>query len=121
MTGTIIAGLRALHYGVLAYGLIGWAIPIAEALIFYLIFLPLLVVQWWFNRDSCILDNVETWLTTGIWRAPQHNPGEGNFVRNLIERVFRVRLSDAANNGLVYGLMALFFAFAAAHLAFLTP
>ncbi len=113
----LIAGLRIVHYAALAFGALGWLIPSTPVLIAYLVFLPAIALQWRLNQDSCLLDNVESWLRHGRFRAPGTNPDEGAFVANLIHRVFGVRLTRAGADRLIYGLMMAFFILGAAHLA----
>lgn len=112
----LIAVLRTLHYAALAYGMLGWLIPDRTALIVYLVFLPLIVLQWLLNKDSCLLDNLESWLRHGRFRARDANPDEGSFIANLIERALGIRMTPAGVSRLVYGLMGIFFALGAAHL-----
>ena len=58
----------ALHFAVMLFIVFGWALPQAGALVFYLVFLPAVVVQWQFNKNSCVLNNGESLLRTGRWR-----------------------------------------------------
>ncbi len=114
---TLIAGLRAVHYAALAFGAIGWLIPVKGVLIAYLVFLTLLVVQWRLNRDSCLLDNAESWLRHGQFRAGPANPNEGAFLANLVHRVFGIMVHEPLASRLIYIVMAVFFIFGAIHLA----
>src|SRR5215469_5739136 len=61
-----------LHFAVMIYILVGWGAPYRPALLFYLAFLPAVAVQWQFNKNSCVLNNVESLIRTGQWRDP-HN------------------------------------------------
>lgn len=101
----------------LAFGALGWAIPVKAVLIAYLVFLPALAVQWRLNRDSCLLDNLESWLKHGRFRAGAANPNEGAFLANLVHRVFRIRVLEPLASRLIYIAMAILFAFGAFHLA----
>lgn len=112
----VLPPLRVIHYAVLGYGCVGWVVPDDGWLVFYLVFLPACALQWRLNRDTCILNNVETWLVTGRWRAPEANPEEGGFIPAVVERVFGHRLDAAGTARLTYGLMALFGLLAAVHL-----
>ncbi|BCW87978.1 hypothetical protein sos41_11150 [Alphaproteobacteria bacterium SO-S41] len=112
-----ITVLRAVHYGVLFFGLVGWLIPNQTVLVIYLAALIALVLQWRINADTCILDNIESWLRHGRFRAPETNPNEGAFLANFIHRVTGIRLTRAGADILIYSLMALFFVLGAAHLA----
>lgn len=78
-----------LHFAVMLYIVFGWGAPRAT-LYFYLCFLPAVVIQWRFNRNSCILNNLESKLRTGNWRNPA-NPEEGAWLFTLV----RTRLGIA--------------------------
>jgi hypothetical protein len=117
LLGVALVALRTLHYAALGFALVGWAIPDRNMLIGYLAFLPLVALQWRINRDTCVLDNVESWLRYGRYRAGGANPDEGSFIANLIERVFGYRLTPRGAAWLVYGLMVVLFAAGAGHLA----
>jgi len=58
------------HFVVMIYIVLGWLVPIRASLIFYIAFLPLVFVQWQFNKNSCVLNNIESLLRTGNWRSP---------------------------------------------------
>jgi len=55
-----------LHFAVMIYIVLGWAVPLRGALLFYEFFLPAVAIQWQFNKNSCVLNNVEegAWLLT---------------------------------------------------------
>jgi hypothetical protein len=97
-------GLFSFHLGVGAYILTGWMIPSYPALIFYLIFVPLVALQWWVNRGSCILNNLESRLRFGRWRAPQ-NHEEGGFLRMIATWAFGVKPAAAFLDRTSYGTM----------------
>lgn len=111
----LIAVLTALHYAVLAWGLLGWLVPDEAWLWAYLIGAPLIAVQWLLNRNTCVLNNIEGWLRTGRWRNPEHAQ-EGGFIAHIVERALGIRLSPSAVNFLSYGLLGLFWMLALAHL-----
>lgn len=113
----LLSALRLLHYAALAYGMLGWLVPSTAALVVYLIYLPLIVLQWWLNHDTCVLDSLHSRLSTGAWRAPAANPDEGQFIRNLVARVFGADLGPSGASRLTYGLLGLFFLLGVLHLA----
>lgn len=78
--------LKILHWVLVGFALVGWLATSAPWLLAYLIYVPLMVIHWSFNENSCIVNNFETWLMTGKWRN-QHNPEEGAFVRTALIRV----------------------------------
>ncbi len=71
-----------LHFAVMIYILLGWAVPLAGALYVYLGFLPAVALQWQFNKNSCVLNNVESLIRSGQWRDP-HNKEEGAWLLTL--------------------------------------
>jgi len=117
VTAAIIAALRIVHYAALAFGALGWLIPVKGVLIGYLVFMIALVIQWRLNRDSCLLDNAESWLRHGRFRAGEANPNEGSFLANLVHAVFGIRVHEPLASQLIYIVMAIFFVFGAIHLA----
>ena len=105
-----------LHVAVFLFIALGWALrPI---LLFYLIFLPLVVLHWRLNRGACLLNNVENWLRHRRWRAPAENPEEGAWLRTLLASATGITLSPAAMDRLIYGAMALFWLLGWVHFAY---
>lgn len=96
-----------IHLAVLVTVLAGWAAPWRGALMAYLVFLPALYVQWQFNKDSCILNNIETWLRTGAWRNRAVNPEEGAWLLTLITDVTGWAVTERQINLLSYSVLAL--------------
>src|SRR5262249_10267709 len=60
------------HFAVLIFIVAGWAVPFAPALWLYLAFIPAVAIQWQFNRNSCVLNNAESWLRYGTWRSERN-------------------------------------------------
>lgn len=79
--------LKGLHWVLVGFALVGWLATSEPWLLVYLIYVPLMVIHWSFNENSCIVSNFETYLLTGKWRN-EHNPEEGAFVRTALLRVF---------------------------------
>jgi len=75
-----------LHFAVMIYIVIGWLVPVAAMLVFYLCFLPAVAIQWQFNKNSCVLNNVESLIRSGQWRDP-HNKEEGAWLLTLATSV----------------------------------
>ena len=71
-----------LHFAVMIYIVLGWAVPLHAALYFYMGFLPAVAVQWQFNKNSCVLNNFESLLRSGQWRDP-NNKEEGAWLQTL--------------------------------------
>jgi hypothetical protein len=110
-----IGALRALHYAILAWGVVGWAIPSIPWLVAYLILMTLIAVQWMINRNTCILNNLESWIATGRWRD-ETDANQGGFIAGVVQMATGRRPSDRAANILSYGLLAVFWALGFAHL-----
>jgi hypothetical protein len=101
----LILALKTLHWIIVLYGVSGWLSPNEGWLIVYLVFVPIMVIHWRFNDNSCILNNIETWLLTGKWRN-KHNPEEGGFVHTTLLRVLGWAPSARVMDQVIYGLMA---------------
>ena len=78
------------HLAISGYVLLGWLLSPAPALAFYLLLLPAIATQWYVNRGSCVVNNIESWLRSGRWRDPA-NPEEGGFLLMLCHWLFRAR------------------------------
>jgi hypothetical protein len=98
-----------LHFLVLIYIVAGWALPWRGALMFYELFLPAIAVQWWFNANSCILNNIESKIRTGSWRSPA-NPEEGAWLLGLIRSWLGIPVTHLQVEILTYGVLALLWA-----------
>lgn len=101
----LIQFLQVLHWIIVGTVLTGWALLEGPWLVFYLAFLPAMVVQWRLNQDTCIINNFESWLTTGSWRS-EENPEEGACARKTIERILGIKLPEQTFNVFIYLLMA---------------
>lgn len=100
-------GLVAAHIAIMGYVLLGWLSHSRIALYLYLLFLPLIALQWIFNSGASVLCNFETYVRTGHWRD-RRNSDEGAFLINLLERLTGLRPSPAQMMTVVYSLMFLF-------------
>lgn len=104
-----------LHLGIMIFIALGWAVPQTGVLLVYLVFLPAVFVQWQFNRNSCVLNNMESLFRTGRWRDPG-NVEEGAWLAGLIRSVLRLDLKPRQLDVFVYVVMALFWGLALDHL-----
>ena len=95
LIGPLMAVLNIVHWGLVIYALIGWLPNSGFWLIVYLIWLPALNVQWYFNNNSCILNNFESWLRTGKWRD-ENNPEEGAFIHTALTRITGLDIPEKA-------------------------
>jgi hypothetical protein len=116
-----LASLVALlHVLILIWGVTGWLIPSRGWLIAYMIATPLIAAQWLLNRNTCLLNNLESWLKTGRWRDAA-DPGQGGFIAQIVRVLTGVVLTPAQVNALSYGLLALFWLLAYGHWRWLAP
>lgn len=74
-----------LHLLVIVFVLFGWLIGISEVLIIHIVFIPLMIIQWRFNNDTCVLTNVENSLREGQVEKEQQ---QGKFIKSLLAKVF---------------------------------
>ncbi|HEX7726520.1 MAG TPA: hypothetical protein VF410_08180, partial [Rhizomicrobium sp.] len=74
------------HFAMMLYIVGGWSIPFKPALWFYIFFIPSVVLQWRLNRNTCIINNIETMIRTGKWRNVQ-NTEEGGWLWTLARRL----------------------------------
>jgi hypothetical protein len=102
------------HLLIMAYFVLGWAVPWVPALWFYLAFVPGVAVQWQFNKDACILNNLESWLRTGRWRDPG-NREEGAWLATLCEEWTGWRPGLTMVNAFTYSVLALLWVMALIH------
>jgi hypothetical protein len=96
------------HIAVLVYVVLGWGVPVKAWLLFYLVFLPAMLLHWKCNRDACILNNLENWLRIRRWRAPEANREEGAWLRTLLADTTGIRLGRGQMDAVIYGAMGLF-------------
>ena len=81
-----------LHVAVMLFVVSGWLVPYVPVLVSYLIFLPVMFLQWRMNKSSCVLNNIESLLRTGHWRNPA-NREEGAWLRTLLGDVLGIHLT----------------------------
>jgi len=107
-----------LHLAVGGFALTGWLIASFDALLVYLVLLPLMATQWAVNRRSCIINNLESWIRTGHWHDPQ-NCEEGGFLLMIFDWLFAIRPSPAAVDRLSYGVVFVLWLLGLTHLFWL--
>jgi hypothetical protein len=75
-----------IHFAIIAYMAIGWTATTRIALFVYAVLVPLIVLQWLFNRGASFVSNLESLATTGRWRNPD-NEYEGRLFQALLRKV----------------------------------
>lgn len=106
LVGPIIAVLQVSHWGIVLYSMLGWLADTRLFLILYLIWLPALNVQWFFNQNSCIINNLESWLRGGRWRD-QRNEEEGAFIHTAVKRYLKIDIGPRAFDILIRVIMVI--------------
>jgi hypothetical protein len=104
-----------LHLIVMVFIALGWTLPEPGALVVYLVVLPAVVAQWQFNKNSCVLNNVESLLRTGSWRDPA-NSEEGAWLAGVARSLLGLDLNPARLDVFVYFLLAVFWMLGLSHL-----
>lgn len=86
MTGFMLFTVQILHYLILGFVLIGWALPTRMLLLLHSALIPALFLHWWTNNNECMLTNVENALLrqNGV---PAKDAGQG-FIQRLLVRTF---------------------------------
>ena len=104
-----------LHFVIMLYIVGGWAIPVHATLYFYLAFLPAVAAHWQINKNSCVLNNIESFLRHGTWRS-QHNPEEGAWLMTLIKNATGIQIKPWQVDCITYGIMTVLWCLAVWHL-----
>jgi hypothetical protein len=104
-----------IHFLPLTYVVTGWLAPWRVALIVYLVFVPGMFLQWRLNKDSCVLNNIESLLRTGRWRNPK-NREEGAWLRTLVNDLTGWNLSRRQMDTFINLMLLLFWTLALARL-----
>jgi hypothetical protein len=104
-----------LHIAVLVAIVGGWALPQRQALYVYLGFLPLMVLHWRLNGNSCVLNNLENWLRSGQWRDPK-NREESQWLLTLVRSVTGLAFKPWQMDAISYGALLLLWGLGLWHL-----
>ena len=103
------------HFVMMAYIVTGWAIPFRPLLWFYVFFIPSVVLQWRLNKNTCVLNNLESLLRTGRWRNPK-NREEGGWLWVLARDKTGLDIPHFAMDIFIYSLMGGFLLLGLSHL-----
>ncbi len=93
-------------------------IPSTSALVFYLVFLPLVAMQWLVNRGSCVIGNIETLIRTRRWRDPD-TMREGRFISTIALSVVGFESRPSTVDALSFGAIFVLWLLGFVHLALL--
>ena len=104
-----------LHFAVMIFIVTGWLVPLRASLIVYAFLLPSIAIQWRFNKNSCLLNNAESYLRTGSWRSAT-NPEEGAWLGTLARNALGIELTPMQVEVFTYAVMALFWGLGLWHL-----
>ena len=75
--------VRLTHHLVYFFVLIGCFLPWRDALVVHAIFVPLMMIGWKVNNDTCFLTNLEHWLRG---TSADHRAQEGEFIKSILAR-----------------------------------
>ena len=70
-----------IHLASVGFVLFGWAAPLETVLYVHLAFIPLLIVQWKFNDETCLLTNLENYL---LDTKKSKSEQDGEFTKKLL-------------------------------------
>jgi hypothetical protein len=104
-----------LHFAVMIYIVTGWLVPLHAGLVFYMCFLPAVAIQWQFNKNSCVLNNIESMMRSGRWRDP-NNREEGAWLQNLALNVTGILFKPWQMDAFTYLVIAVLWAAGLSHL-----
>ena len=103
-----------LHFAIMFYIVVGWLAPWRGALRLYILFLPAVAIQWLFNKNSCVLNNIESLVRTGRWRDAS-NEEEGAWLLTLARDTLGLKATPAQMDAFIYAMLALLWALGLAH------
>jgi len=112
-------GCFVFHMSVGIYVLVGWIVSCQPALLIYLGLLPAMATGWRLNRQSCILNNLESLIRSGRWRDPV-NQEEGGFLLMLCGWLFKARPHPLLLNRFSYAAVSLLWMLAFSHFSWLS-
>jgi len=97
---TILAQLVfILHILSIAFFTLGWLLPM-QWLIVHICSVPLVILQWKFNNDQCVLTQVQLKLEGKVVESDE----QGQFIKGLFEKI-NLNLSHTQLFLVIYGLL----------------
>lgn len=79
MSRIFIGALRFLHLAILLFVLLGWLAPWRNILLLHAAFVPLMILHWKTNNDTCCLTSVEQQL-----RGSHRENTAGSFIKSIL-------------------------------------
>jgi len=73
--------LYLVHLLFFIFALLGWASPWRALLLAYIIYIPLMILQWWANDGMCILTNIENHL---LGKQLKVHEERGQFIKRIL-------------------------------------
>ncbi len=86
MTALLVSLLRVIHYFIVGFNLFAWLCPHALVLKVHLWFIPLMILQWKLNRNTCVLTNVEQML---LGKPARSEEEESQFIKSMLAHCMR--------------------------------
>ena len=100
-----------LHIACIVFLIFGWLLPKAF-LIPHMVFIPLVILQWRFNSNQCVLTQLQQKLEGKTLNREE----EGQFVKELFKKL-NFEPSDRQLNFIIYGLFIISFVISSFRLA----
>ncbi|MCB0337815.1 MAG: DUF2784 family protein [Bdellovibrionales bacterium] len=103
----IIACLRLLHFLVLLFIVGGCLYPSVLVWQVHLIFVPLVIIQWFINKDRCVFTNLEIWLRKRANMDPMIAAEPGIFIKSVLSICLTPLPEEKVILWITYGSMIL--------------
>ena len=107
MRSYMIKSLRFIHLLVLVFMLIGWAFPWKAAWIAHAVTIPAMMLQWRFNKGTCLLTNLENFIKGNL---VERNAQQGQFIKGLLGKCFNPLPADHKIKFWLYAILWTVFA-----------
>lgn len=102
-----VLAVRASHYAILFFIMLGWAFAQKGILIFHMVMIPLVILQWKINHGRCLLTDLEHHLMP-TEEDQTDNESEG-FVARILRTLFKIELTPTQLMNFIYAVMAVSF------------
>ena len=95
----IVFSLRTGHFLSLIFLTFGWTFSHKSILLFHVIFVPLVFVQWYFNEGTCVLSNIESRIKGERFSKRDQ---QGYFIKSLLGYFFKPLPKDQTIKVFIY-------------------